>query len=132
MTSKPGLRPDEIKPDAVVRLTGRFLRNTGQVAGGEGAKRWKIVACDCGACVQAAWRDANGKDVDFRLVAVNEPHEAQTPEGAKAYADIPPAARPKWRHVNAANLERADKLVRLVNLPDAEPPLLQPLTRRRR
>ena len=31
-----------------VRLTGKFLRNTGQVAGGEGQSRWKVV--DHGYC----------------------------------------------------------------------------------
>ncbi len=129
---KMGLRPDEIMVGAVVRLTGRFLRTTGQEASSEGAKRWTIVACDCGICVQNAWRDANDKAVDFRLVAVNEPHEAQTPEGAKFYADLAPADRPKWRHINAANLEIDGKLVRLSNSPDADPPLRRPLDRRSR
>lgn len=119
---KPGLRPDEITVGARVRLTGRFLRNTGQQAGGEGASTWEIVACGCDGCQR--------NDDDFRLVAVNQPHLAQTdPTG---YEDISPDQRPKWRHINAANLELAGKLVRPINLPDAEPPLKRPFDRSRR
>ena len=33
-----------------VKLTGQFLRSTGQMAGGEGCSRWTIVACSCGLC----------------------------------------------------------------------------------
>jgi ABC-type cobalamin transport system ATPase subunit len=29
----------------VVRLTGDFLRSTGQIAGGEGQRRWIVVTC---------------------------------------------------------------------------------------
>ena len=122
MSGKPGLRPDEIAVGAVVRLTGRFLRNTGQIAGSEGASRWKIVACECRLCRPSG----DG----FRCVAVDEPHEAQ--RDPRGYEDIPADERPKWRHINAANLELANKLVRPVNLPDAEPPLQRPFDRRRR
>lgn len=31
-------------------LTGRFLRSTGQVLGGEGPSVWTRVECDCGLC----------------------------------------------------------------------------------
>lgn len=31
-----------------VRLTGAFLRNTGQIAGGEGTKRWTVRALENG------------------------------------------------------------------------------------
>jgi len=40
-----------MKPGDAVRLTGEFLRNTGQAARGEeGRKRWTVVACNCGLC----------------------------------------------------------------------------------
>lgn len=33
-----------------VKLTGKFLKNTGQRVGGEGQKSWVIVSCDCAMC----------------------------------------------------------------------------------
>ena len=86
-----------------VRLTGIFLRNTGQRVGGEGPQRWLTVACDCPSC----------KSGDF--VAVNEPHLCQT--DPRGYEDIPPEERPKWRHFNAANLEVDGKIPRACDLP---------------
>ncbi len=74
-----------------VRLTGIFLRNTGQIAGGEGQSRWLTVECPCRLCEKG----------DF--VAVNEPHLCQ--EDPRGFEDIAPEDRPKWRHINAANLE---------------------------
>jgi hypothetical protein len=62
-----------------VRLTGEFLRNTGQIAGSEGQSTWLVVECPCGLCA------------DGRFVATNQP----------SYDD---PSRP--RHFNAANLER--------------------------
>lgn len=46
MASKRGL---QVRPPvgSKVRLTGYFLKSTGQVKGGEGSKRWTVVA-DCG------------------------------------------------------------------------------------
>jgi hypothetical protein len=52
------------KPPAgtVVRFTGTFLRNTGQITATPGARvRWAVIACDCGLCVRG------------RFVAVDEP-----------------------------------------------------------
>ncbi len=71
---------------ARVRLTGRFLRNTGQIAGGEGNRVWKVVPCACDLCA--------GK----RFVAVDEP--------AIRYPDEP--ERP--RHIASVNLEDLDRL----------------------
>ena len=62
-----------------VRLTGAFLRNTGQLAGGEGSSRWTVTACGCGLCR------------DGRFVTVDQ-----------ASHDDP--SQP--RHILAANLER--------------------------
>jgi hypothetical protein len=38
------------KPGDRVRLTGAFLRSTGQHTGPEGLSRWRVVQCDCGLC----------------------------------------------------------------------------------
>ena len=74
-----------------VRLTGDFLRNTGQVCGGEGQSKWNVVECDCGLCETGDY------------VAVNQPHICQSdPTG---YEDLPVEKRPKYRHINIHNLE---------------------------
>lgn len=68
-------------PGARVRLTGEFLRNTGQIVGGEGSSRWTVVAHHgCRLCE------------DGRFVMVDEPSTDDPTRG---------------RHFNAANLERA-------------------------
>ena len=46
MASRPGLTHAE--PGTRVRLTGRFLKSTGQQAGDEGSKVWTVRACKCG------------------------------------------------------------------------------------
>lgn len=62
-----------------VRLTAAFLRNTGQIVGGEGHAVWTVVPCDCGLCKGG------------RFVAVDQPS-----------SDDPI----KNRHILAANLVR--------------------------
>lgn len=39
-----------VKPGDKIRLTGKFLKNTGQRTGREGRKSWIVVACDCDLC----------------------------------------------------------------------------------
>lgn len=82
-----GERELRFPPGTKVKLTGTFLKNTGQRTGGAGLSKWAIVACDCDLC-----RDGN-------FVAVNEK--------ALDYGqwnDIPKDQRPKWRHFNHNNL----------------------------
>lgn len=55
-----GRLEDPIPVGARVKLTGVFLRDTGQRTGDEGAKVWARVACDCGPCAAG------------RVVAVDE------------------------------------------------------------
>jgi len=93
----------------VVRLTGVFLRNTGQIAGGEGQARWTVVACDCRACDD--WTAAEAAP----LVAVNEPHACQS--DPRGYEDIAPEDRPKWRHIAACNLETVGARPRAADYP---------------
>ncbi len=33
-----------------IKLTGKFLKSTGQTRGGEGQSTWLVVACACGLC----------------------------------------------------------------------------------
>ena len=70
---------------ARVRLTGEYLRNTGQSLGDEGGKLWTVVEHDCQICRTG------------RHVAVDEP----------AYHD---EKRP--RHLALANVENVDELDR--------------------
>ena len=66
-------------PGVRVRMTGEFLRNTGQFAGQDAHARWIVQECSCGLCKGG------------RFVAVNE-----------RSVDNPDAAR----HINIHNLER--------------------------
>lgn len=71
-------------PGTRVRLTGAFLRSTGQIAGGEGTRVWTVAACGCGLCAFG----------DF--VAVNERSMFGDPDAAN-----------NLRHMNYKNLEPA-------------------------
>jgi len=68
-----------LTPGERVRLTGDFLRNTGQQAGGEGFSVWTVRPCPCPLCKTG------------RFVATNE----------RSYDD---PDHP--RHIAAGNLER--------------------------
>lgn len=68
------------EPGTRVRLTGDFLRSTGQQAGGEGQSKWTVAACDCRLCTQSG-----------PFLAVDEPHY-DTPN--------------RNRHFNYHNLEK--------------------------
>ena len=74
------------KPPAgtLVKLTGDFLRNTGQQASSEGKRRWTVLECTCGLC-----RSGRHVAVDQRL-----PPEMQAGE---------------WRHFAFANLQPVGK-----------------------
>lgn len=74
-----------------VRLTGAFLRSTGQIRGGEGHSRWIVQAHPgCRLC-------ADG------FVLTDQPRS--TPED---FTEAEYAADPllKFRHINASNLEK--------------------------
>lgn len=96
-------------PGTRVRLTGYFLKATGQQRGADGAKKWKVVDCPCPLCARG----------DF--VAVDE----RTPESElrTTYSDIPKSDYAKhgilWRHIAIGNLELADKLPHSRDLSDA-------------
>lgn len=73
-----------------VKLTGKFLKSTGQGLGREGQKSWTVVGF---------WLN------NPEMVFVNEP--VAMPE---MYADLPESERPKWRTINAANLFKVGTL----------------------
>lgn len=71
-----------------VRLTSKFLHNTGQFAGGEGNRTWTVVPCDCSLCTKPSMAG--------KYVAVDEKMSAMGPD--------PEETMPRHRHINAANL----------------------------
>jgi hypothetical protein len=71
-----------------VKLTGTFLRSTGQIAGGEGSKVWTVMP----------YSERRGQP-DYTFVNVDEP-----PGNPEMYEDLPPSERPKYRRINAMNL----------------------------
>jgi len=70
---------------ARVRLTGAFLKSTGQQRGGEGMSVWTVT----------------GNDGDF--VITNEPMDPTYVK--EMWGDLPEAERPKFRRINRFNLE---------------------------
>lgn len=76
-------------PGDTVRLTGLFLRNTGQQAGGEGQSRWTVQA------VTTMGRSA------YVLTDELRPNDGMfTPEELAQDPTL------RYRRINAANLER--------------------------
>lgn len=75
-----------------VRLTGAFLRSTGQIAGGEGQSRWVVQAHPgCRLCA------------DGRFVLTDEVRQEDGMFTAEELMADPLLA---YRHINAGNLER--------------------------
>lgn len=70
---------------ARVRLTGTFLKNTGQAVGGEGHKSWLVAECPCGCADERTAADG--------LVAVDERATTPNDDGS-----------PRWRHFAWKNL----------------------------
>jgi hypothetical protein len=77
-----------------VRLTGSFLRSTGQFAGPEGQARWIVQACACRMC-------ATG-----RFIRTDQQKSA---ESLRDYTAEELASEPAlyFRHIASANLEKA-------------------------
>jgi hypothetical protein len=76
----------------LVRLTGSFLRSTGQYTGPDAHAKWTVQ--DHQGCRLCA---------DGRFVLTNEPRQADDMFSAAEMAADPTLA---FRHVNASNLER--------------------------
>ena len=106
-TKQRGLKPGEVKPGDVVRLTGYFLKCTGQVTGSEGSKRWTVRACACELCTGG----------DF--VCTDEEYDREY--RADMWGDLPEDERPKYRHVNRGNLQRVGSKPRAADQPEECP-----------
>jgi hypothetical protein len=113
MASKRGL---QVRPPvgSKVRLTGYFLKSTGQVKGEEGAKRWTVVA-DCGfgqgAFCQCPW------------VAVDETDDSDFyPDVKSTRAD-----GRLMRHIALGNLELVGAPPKAADQGDAMGPIKLPL-----
>jgi len=94
-------------PGTVVRLTGYFLKSTGQQLGNEGLKRWKVVDncgfpnCPCRRMVAGESTGSRSHGPSFYLVPVDEPLPRERYEDIISTRDDGQF----MRHVNAANLE---------------------------
>jgi len=90
MASKRGLQA--VPPAGTkVRLTGYFLKSTGQQRGSEGLSRWTVQACACDLCKTG------------RFVCTDERFEDSY--RTIMWGDLPLAERPEFRHIACGNLE---------------------------
>lgn len=97
-------------PGTKVRLTGYFLRCTGQVTGSEGQSRWIVVACACSLC----------KTGDY--IATDEPSGRKAGEGhTQAELDSEPGLA--WRHFAIGNLQIVGAAPRAADQPEECPPI---------
>lgn len=76
-----------------VRLTGYFLKCTGQQAGGEGQNVWTVVECGCSLCKSG------------RYCATNEPRQLDGPDGKPLYTKEELAEISPHRHIALFNLQ---------------------------
>jgi hypothetical protein len=74
-----------------VRLTGAFLKSTGQQTGVEGRLTWIVQACPCRLCA------------DGRFVLTDQPRED---DGMFTAEEIAREPHLQYRHINAGNLVR--------------------------
>ena len=79
-----------------VRLTGAFLKSTGQIAGDEGHAKWTVQACPCRSCASGT------------VILTNQPRED---DGMFTAEEIAREPHLKYRHIAAGNLV-------LVGVPD--------------
>jgi hypothetical protein len=73
----------------VVRLTGAFLKSTGQIAGGEGQRKWTVQACPCRSCASGT------------VVLTDQPRQD---DGMFTAEEIAREPHLKYRHIATGNL----------------------------
>jgi hypothetical protein len=85
-----------ITPGTKVKLTGKFLRSTGQIAGGEGQKTWTVQVCPCSMCKST------------KFVAVNEIRGMCDPNSpdydAQYVQELTRKGSTTFRHIATCNL----------------------------
>lgn len=54
-----------LQPGTLFRLTGKFLRSTGQERGGEGMSKWTVQPCTCAPCERGDWVMSDEWDADY-------------------------------------------------------------------
>lgn len=75
--NKPGLKAQP-PPGTKVRLTATFLRNTGQMTGDEGQRRWIVQACECELCKRGEHVATNEKHPDWYMERMYSAEEIAT------------------------------------------------------
>ena len=102
-------------PGTKVRLTGYFLKCTGQTTGGEGQSRWTVVACACGLCKTG------------RYLATDEPNGYTEADGYTRAELDDESNGLRWRHFALANLQVVGAPPRAADQPEECPPVKDPL-----
>lgn len=74
-----------------IRLTGKFLRSTGQMTGGEGQSIWVVRECTCGLC-KRDFVCTDQERTPGELALLYSPNELR---------EFPHL---RWRHINLNNV----------------------------
>ena len=85
-----------------VKLTGEFLRNTGQYVGSEGLSEWVITECHCDLCDTGRFVATNQNAHTFELMHRSELDKSIRESGSGRESHM--------RHFNAGNLYRVGTL----------------------
>lgn len=85
---------DKFKAGDRVRLTGAFLRSTGQFAGGEGQRKWSVLAVDA-------------KPWSVFVVTDEKKHKDELAFFSAEELEKDPTLQ--YRRINAANLQHCGK-----------------------
>ena len=77
---------ERVPVGARVKLTGVFLKNTGQRAGGEGAKVWTVIAHACSMCESGRYVAVDEYPIELHLAEIKKLEEAEGPKRTKEAA----------------------------------------------
>lgn len=58
----------QMVPGVRVKLSGRFLRSTGQLAGGEGQSIWTVQDCPCSLCASGRYVAVDEQNLNMYTV----------------------------------------------------------------
>lgn len=88
----PGLKTQP-PPGTKVRFTGTYLRNTGQLTGDEGQRRWIVQKCECSFCKGG------------QHVCTDEKHGDDYMQRFYSAEEIATLPHLRFRHIGIAGLE---------------------------